>query len=478
MSPLSVGYSEVNIDPPYGIPLRGYYVRRTASGILASLSIKMTAFSVGERHFVPTKVYNPKTGLYEDGLKPDPRQCFLLASVDHVGLSLQECNTFRKAIETEIGVPFENILIHSVHTHTGAATEVTDENDPAADIIRSYAAFLPGRFVLAAAEALRSLKPARMGIGTIQSPPRVAYIRRYKMKDGSTMTCPPIGDPLIDHPLGTLDERIHVIRLDREDAETVVLVNFGLHADTLNLDLVAPDWPGTLSETFEKAVPGTKVMTIVGAEGDVGSTHVFPEPGDMNDTDISFDNEMKSVGMCRFVGRALAGAGLQIYDKVSYTDVEDIRILHRTIEAPANRPEPEDLPKAHLYKELHESGRDAEIPYKAMELTTVVAEAMRMCRLENGPDSFTMHLTALKLGPVAFVGIPGEAFTEIGRQLKTAPGWAQVCPIVNTNSKEGYFPMAADYEDGGYETRSSRFKKGIGELIIREGLSMLEELQK
>ena len=326
-------------------------------------------------------------------------------------------------------------------------------------------------------EAIRTLAPAKMGYGTVTAPDRIAYIRRYKMKDGSTMTCPPVGDPNIDHPLGTLDQRVHVVRLDREGAETVVLVNYGLHADTLNLDLVSPDWPGTLAQAFEAAVPNTKIAVFVGAEGDVGSTHVHPEPGDMNETDISFDNEMKSVGMCRFVGRALAGAVLQIYDKVRYEDVDDVRVLRKIVSAPSNRPKPEALERAHLYKALHDAGRDDEIPYKAMELTTVVAEATRMCALENGPDAFTLGLTALKLGPVAFLGIPGEAFTEIGRQLKDAQDWGQVLPVINTNGKEGYFPMASDYDDGGYETRSSRFQRGVAELIIRAGRQMLEELK-
>ena len=477
MNTLRAGYAEVNIDPPVGIPLRGYFVRREASGILDSLSIRMLALSAGEQRFVPAKKYDPKTGSYREDQKPDPAQCFLMASVDHVGLARRECDRFRTAIAESTGVPFDHIYIHSVHTHTAPFTEVTDENDPAADLIRSYASFLTGRFVLAAHEAVRSLAPARMGYGTVMAPPRVAYIRRYKMKDGSTMTCPPINDSMIDHPIGTLDQRVHVVRFDREGAETVVLVNYGLHADTLNLDLVSPDWPGMLSKTFETTVPGTKVMTFVGAEGDVGSTNVHPGPGDMNDTDISFDSEMKSVGMCRFVGRALAGTVLQIYDKVAYVDVEEIRAVHRSIFAPSNRPSAEELPTAHLYKALHDAGRDAEIPYKAMALTTVVAEASRMCALENGPDGFELRLMGLGIGPVAFVGLPGEAFTEIGRQIKEAPGWALICPTVNTNSKDGYFPMATDYDDGGYETRSSRFKRGIGELLITEARSMLEELK-
>jgi LAS superfamily LD-carboxypeptidase LdcB len=161
-----------------------------------------------------------------------------------------------------------------------------------------------------------------MGFITGYAPERVAYIRRYKMKDGSTMTCPPVGDPNIDHPIGELDQRVHFLRFDREGGASIVLVNYGLHADTINGELFSADWPGWMRKTVEKALDGTKCMFYAGAQGDVGSTHVFPEGGDMNDTEISFDNEMKSPGMARFVGRALAGTVLQVYDKVdgSFTE--------------------------------------------------------------------------------------------------------------------------------------------------------------
>ena len=87
--------------------------------------------------------------------------------------------------------------------------------------------------------------------------------------------------------------------------------------------------------------------------------------------------------MARFVGRALAGTILQVYDKVEYNPVEKLAVLHKNVRVPANTPTPEQLPLAHKYKELHDAGRDDLIPYTAMELTTVVAEAERMCRLEH-----------------------------------------------------------------------------------------------
>ena len=298
------------------------------------------------------------------------------------------------------------------------------------------------------------------------------------MKDGSTYTCPPIDDPNIDYPLGTLDQRVNVVRFDREGGETVVLMNYGLHADTIGGEMISSDWPGWMRRTLEKALDGTKCIFFAGAQGDVGSTNVHPKDGDMNDTEISFDNEMKSPGMARFVGRALAGTVLQVYDKVKYVDVDDIDIIKKDVIVPSNMPTKEELPLAKKYKELHESGRDDEIPYKGMQLTTAVAEALRICDMENGPESYIVGLTGVKLGPVAMVGIPGELFTEGGVAIKDTPGWELIMPCVLTNGAMGYFPVKSAYDEGGYEAKASPFKAGVTEKIVDGAKALLGELDR
>ncbi len=436
----------------------------------------MIAYSCSEIAVRAEKCNNPDTGAYENRPAEDFSNCILMACVDNCGMPTFYYDEMRSTIEKQTGVPADNIYIHADHTHTAPYVVPDNPSQSDAAMIREYGEFVKKRFADAASVALRDPKPARMGIGTVRAPERIAYIRRYKMKDGSTVTCPPIGDANIDHPLGTLDQRVNLIRFDREVADSVVILNYGLHADTLNLDEISADWPGELCRAFEAVVTDAKIVAFVGAQGDVGSTHIFPEPGDMNDTRISFDNEMKSSAMCRFVGRALAGAALQIYDKVEYVDVDSIAALRKTVSVAANVPTEEELPTAHLYKKLHEAGRGCDIPYTAMALTTAVATAFRMCRLENGPECFRFDLTGVKIGPVAFCGIPGEPFTEIGRQIKLAPGWKMVCPTINTNGKEGYFPMKSDYADGGYEAGSSPFRPGVAETIIDGALRMLNAL--
>ena len=344
--------------------------------------------------------------------------------------------------------------------------------------IRRYAEFVKGKLVELAALALKDLKPAKMGYGTVKAPDRIAYIRRYKMKDGSTMTCPPINNPEIEGPIGELDQRIHVIRIDREDADTIVILNYGLHVDCIGGELMSSDWVGWVKSTLDKALDGVKCMCVVGAQGDVGSTNVNPTRSDMNDTEISFDNEMKSPGMARFVGRAIAGAVLQIYDKVEYNEVDSIKSVRKDLFVPANKPMPEQIPLAKKYKELHDADRDDLIPFEAMELTTVVAEALRICRMEDGPDKLVLPISGMKIGKVAFIGIPGEPFTEIGVSIKESEGWDLICPLINANGAEGYFPSKSAFDEGGYEARTSPYKPSVSTDIVDCAKEILAELKK
>ena len=440
---LKVGFARVNITPELGIPIIGYYIPRYAKGILDELEASVLALELGNTRA-------------------------LLISVDNEGIRGAQSLGYRKAVAQATGVPVEHVFLHATHTHTGP-----DQDMPGSDASARYAEFLGRRLQDAAVLALADLKNAKMGTIYGWAPERVAYIRRYKMKDGTTMTCPPVGDPNIDHPIGQLDQRVHVLRFDREGGDTVVLMNYGLHADTTNGELISADWPGWMRKTFETAVPGTKCVFFAGCEGDVGSTHVFPEGGDLNDTEISFDNEMKSPGMARFVGRALAGTILQVYDKVEYIPVEKLAVLTKVVRVPANTPKAEQLPLAHEYKKLHDAGRDDLIPYTAMELTTVVAEAERMCRLEHGPEYFDLEVSCLRIGDVALVSLPGEPFTDVGVQIKATDGWKDILPIAMTNGQQGYFPMRSAFDEGGYEARSSNYVSGVAESLIAGAKELL-----
>ena len=448
MNNLMTGFARIDITPPMGIDIVGYFIKRNAEGVLDDLEANAVAVAFGDK-----KV--------------------LLISVDHCGLFKSILDGYKKAINEKTGVPIDAIYIHSTHTHTGPA--IYENTDDA--LINQYRATLCDKLVELSKNAISDLKNSKMGYGIGQAP-NVAFIRRYRMKDGSIRTNPGVNNPEIVHSIGEVDERVNVIRFDRENAETIVVVNFANHPDVVGGNKISSDWPGFTRKFVEKAIDNTKCIFFNGAQGDVNHVNVHPKAGDFNDMFNDFDGCSRGYGHARHIGRVVAGAVMQVYDKVNYVDVDDIKYVQRTIEIPTNKADPKDLPLAHKYNDLHNAGRDDEIPFKAMMLTTVVAEAARMVRLENAPETFPMLFSAIKIGPVAFFGIPGEPFTGVGRALKETEGYDLVLPTCNTNAKEGYFPMIEAYVEGGYEAKSSNFKAGVAEIIIEEGKKILTEMNR
>ena len=448
MNNLKAGFGRVNVNPPMGIPISGYFKPRFAEGILDDLEISVLALECS-------------------GTKT------LLINVDNLGIEQVLCGEYRKAVSDKTGVPMENIIIAETHTHTGPEIERDSENE----LIRDYVKFLGVRMVDAAVFALSDLKDAKMGYG-MGTAPNVAFVRRYVMKDGSVKTNPGVNNPDIVRPIGDTDESVNVLRFDREGAETLIFVNFANHPDVVGGSMISADWPGLLRATVEKTLDNTKCIFFNGAQGDVNHVNVHPTGGYLNEMFMDFDDVSRGYAHAKYIARVVTGGVLQAYDKVNYVDVDSLCAMQKVINVPSNRPDPKDMPEAHRINDLHNAGKDDEIPYEGMMLTTVVAEAGRMVRLENGPDAFDMPLSAMKIGPVAIIGIPGEPFTGIGTGLKETEGFDMILPCCAANGYEGYFPMQDSYDEGGYEARSSRFKAGVAELIIKEGKELLGDLRK
>lgn len=458
MNKLLAGFSRLDVTPPLGIPIVGYYKPRFAEGVLDELEVNALALAVEEKKVV-------------------------LLSVDNCGFSESVADSYREHICEVTGLPADCVFLHATHTHTGPSTCPTYDKDLVLlaeyenhPLLPEYFYYLRRKLADAAVLALKDLKPAKMG-WAVGNAPKVAFVRRFRMKDGKVRTNPGVGNPDILHPIGDVDERVNVLRFDREGADTIVLANFGNHPDVVGDSLISGDWPTLMRHRLEKALDNVKTIFFNGAQGDVNHVNVNAKGGDFNDTFHDFDDVDRGYGHARHMGNVVAAAVLQVYDKVNYTDVDSLATLEKTIEIPSAMPTPEEAKQAHILNDLHMAGKDEEIPFEGMELTTVVAEAARMVRLEHGPESFPMNFLGVAVGNVALFGIPGEPFTGVGRGLKEAKGWDLVLPCCLTNGCRGYFPMIDAYQEGGYEARSSSFKAGSAELIVEEGCKLLDELR-
>ena len=281
MNKLQAGFSRVDVTPKLGIAINGYFVPRNAETVLDPLEVNCIALGC-------------------------EAQKVLLMSIDNLGIAQKLLLPMRQAICEATGLPLDATYIHATHSHTAGAITPMLENEENLE----YRDFVQAKLVEAALLALADLQPARMGWGVGQAP-KVAFVRRFRMKDGSVRTNPGTNHPDIVAPIGEVDERVNVLRFDREN-DSLVLMNFGNHPDTVGGCNISADWPGFARRSLEQAIPGTKAIMFNGAQGDVNHINVHPVGGDGNDLTRDFDDVDRGYGHARHIGRVVAGAVMQV----------------------------------------------------------------------------------------------------------------------------------------------------------------------
>ena len=97
MNKLQAGFCRVNVTPPLGIPIVGYYKPRFAEGVLDELEVNALALAVEDKSVV-------------------------LLSVDNCGFSEPVANSYREHICEVTGLPADCVFLHATHTHTGPST--------------------------------------------------------------------------------------------------------------------------------------------------------------------------------------------------------------------------------------------------------------------------------------------------------------------------------------------------------------------
>ena len=256
---LKAGFSRVDITPMMGIGIEGYYVDRFADGVLDPLEVNALALSCGESKAV-------------------------LLSLDNCGIPTALQHQYKAAISEATGLTAAEIYISCTHTHTGPFLRL-----PHADKLEEeYSAFVSHRLVDAAGMALADLQEAKMGFGVGQAP-NIAFVRRFRMKDGSVKTNPGVDNPDILAPLGDVDERVSVLRFDREN-DSLVLVQFADHPDVVGGCKISADWPGFTRRAVEKVLDNVKCVFFNGTQGDVNHVNVHPRGGYLNDMFMDFDD--------------------------------------------------------------------------------------------------------------------------------------------------------------------------------------------
>lgn len=442
-STLLIGIAEVNYTPQVGLDMAGNYRGNdyASRGVHDSLYAKalVAANQKGEK--------------------------VALLTVDICFIPKETIEMMRNYIAAHSTIKAENVMIMATHTHSGP---VADINAPKVKEFLSKAAS-------AVVEADKNLKPSVLSVGR-STEDRISHNRRLKCIDGTTHMCWERFQPgFVIGPWGPIDPEVITLSVKQDGKEKGAIVNFACHATTLtgNNWLYTADYPGYMAESIRR-VKGNDFMPLFfnGTCGNV--TQV--------DYRVGFPDTYQE---CQRIGYMLGVAALQAIsnEKPVSSDVlkvskEMVPIKHLTItdeqynwaQAIMKKVEKEGMPPAQA-----DGIPDAQYAKDWLE----------MHKTQDKVDS--LEVMVVRIGDAAFVGLPGEMFTEFGMDIKKQSPCSNTMVMGLTNDERGYFPTKVSFTQGpkgftpmitGYETTpgTTKYEIGAGEKLTDSAIKQLKAL--
>ena len=446
MSNFVCGFGKRDITPPMGHPMAGYFAPRHAKGVIDPLFARAMVLDNGKQKAV-------------------------MISLDIVRLGNEVGDPIRERVAAALGIESDAVLICVSHTHTGPEVrEFALEGE--------YGTYFREQIFEAAMEASKTMVPARLFFAETEAK-GISFIRRYMLKDGTVKTNPGKMVDMIDHALGTPNEGLRLFKIVRDGADDIYMFNFNTHADTVGGEYICSDWPGFACNILEAAIPGSKAMFVLGPQGDVNHHNYFaPKAGHVS---AVWDEkaEKDHTSHARYMARVIVGQLLTVCDRAVEIEGNEITYGSKEVTFDVNKPTgttPEMLAEAQkvldTYNEWYANPGDRPRP------TTVksVQSARRLINMQDAPDSESFRVFGLKIGDLVIGTMPGEPFTDLGREVYNAIGAEKMMVISHVNGSCGYIPVKAAYEDGGYESNGNRYQKTTPERLVGAVIDVLKNL--
>ena len=439
---LKAGFAKVDVTPPLGSKMAGYFTDRFADGILDPIQLVALAVNDGEN-------------------------TALIITADFLGIWDKWATEIRNLICEETGVPAEHIAIHCLHQHTsvriGYNPHLYDVVGPGDFYDSTYYNMLYRKFVDVAKMAISDMCEAKMRVGAKETSEPLAFIRRFRMKDGSVVTNPDKEQVAnSEGPIGEADNTVRLVRFEREGAKDIAVVNFSTHPDVIGKTKFTADWPGFVRRTTEADIPDVHCMMLNGAEGDSNHINRLTEP------------KRKQFGYAysAHIGRVITDAVLDIWDKTVEKEGAKVSGQIQKNYVSTNTLLMDQVEKYQRLKEAYQAG--TYIPSSMEER----ADINRVSALHQQSLFQMVPITVIGIGEVVFVGFGGEPFTQYAADVRAmAPEKFVICTCL-TNGNSGYLPTKEAFEEGGYECRSSNFTVELSDVLHRAVNEMLATIDR
>ena len=442
-STLRIGLAEVNYTPDVGLDLVGNYRGDdyASRGVHDSLYAKALVAADNK------------------GMK------VAILSIDICLLPREPVEFMRSYIASKTDIRPENVMIMATHTHSGPPSDLS------APKAKEYLTRAAGAVLAANA----NLRPTVISVGR-STESRISHNRRLRCKDGTTHMCWEKFEPgYVIEPWGSIDPEVITLSFNQEGRQTGVLVNFGCHATTLtgNNWLYTADYPGYLAEAI-KRVEGKDFKSIFcnGCCGNV--TQV--------DYRIGFPSTFQE---CQRIGYILAVSALEAMKNATPVATDRIAVSKEMV--PLSRIDISDEQLEWAKKLMIKVEKEGMPPIQAdgMPDAYYAKEWIEMRKNQDITDS--VEVMVVRIGDIAFAGLPGEIFNEFGKDIKAKSPCRNTIVTGLTNDERAYFPTKVSFTQGpagftpyitGYETTpgSTLYEIGSGEKLAQSAIDQLNRL--
>jgi hypothetical protein len=441
---LKAGAAEIDITPPVGYRMAGYFDERIATGVHDPLQAKALVLQQGS-----TKL--------------------ALVFCDLIGLSLHVTTDARALASQQTGIPFSNIVISATHSHTGPLFDDVRRyyfhrdamaqygKDPHEEI--DYPTFLIERLVRVIVTAQAGLQPAELSFG-IAHQEGLSFNRRYWMKNGKVVFNPGQLNPNIVRPAGPIDPDVAILlaRLPNNTRPFAGAAVFAMHSDTVGGTLFSADYEFYVQQTLRQ-VFGSNYISAFG----LGTC------GDINHINVSRKEPTSGFPVAEGLGTALG--------KTILADAPELpRVKHPAL---ASRSASLDIPLQQISPEQLAAG-EAMIPRLSdtkIDFYVRVA-AVKALDLGQRGSKIPMEVQVFQLDrDSAIVCLPGEIFVELGLAIKRASPYKHTVVMSICNDRPSYVPTRKAFAEGSYEVTNSRVEPGTGERLVATALDLLRQFK-
>ncbi len=429
---MKAGFGRLDMTPPLGTPLAGYYEQRLANGVLDPLSLNALALSDG----VNTAV---------------------MITADMLGIRRTYSEEIRNLVAERVKIPVDHVMLMSLHQHT--SMRLADAWERSAVTDKTYLDVFYRKCADVAKMAIDDLADATVSFAEQETAEPIAFIRRYFMKDGSVRTNPGKYRDEVASPVGEQDHNVRLVKFVREEKKNIALVNFSTHPDTIGGKRISADWPGFVRRFVEEDHPDTQCICVNGCQGD--SNHV----------NIWSDEKQSGYFRAEKMGRVIADTASTVWEKGEICPDAALFSGVKLVYNYTNTQGSEYYDECAALYYGHWNGE--KVPSRTAHGYDL-GECERIVKLrERGLIFQCVPVNVIGFGKLAFVGYGGEPFLHYAEGAREAAPDKHVICACCANGYEDYLPTDSAFDEGGYEATSTPFTKGLERDCVAAAAEML-----